>query len=99
MKSSNKVTRNKKDHFTNSGVVDAVVDLPLIDRVRLVFGCKMQTHTLIKMPWRTDIEVHSTYGIEKIFNFKRFIPKRIGLWWTSRNTRAVTDADAQEIQA
>lgn len=52
-------------------LVDSEITLPLIDRIRLIFGSRLYVQVHIGTQWRVGkIETKSRVGIEKIFAFK-----------------------------
>lgn len=62
-----------KTIFRDHHRVDAFIDLAFIDRIRLLFGSRLRFRAEIGLPWRTEIEVHTSAIVDKVFAGKEKI--------------------------
>lgn len=56
-----------KTIFRDHHRVDAVTKLAWVDRIRVLFGARLTFRAEVGLPWRTEIEVHTSLIVDKIF--------------------------------
>lgn len=57
----------KNSIFRDFHLVESEISLPLIDRIRLIFGSKLFVYMTVATPFRGDIQTKSSIRIEKVF--------------------------------
>lgn len=60
--------------FRDFHMVDSEIRLPLIDRIRLIFGSKLFFQMHIGTQWKGEVQTRSNVAVEKVFA-KRYKPQ------------------------
>lgn len=66
----------QKPIFRDHHLIESEIQLPLADRIRLVFGSKMYFTMQVSSQWKGEIATKSRVAIEKVFAFRKAAAKQ-----------------------